>query len=71
MGSWTITVKGHGIHHNSNPGDADVLGREFVKRLESVEGTEVSAAELVLTGVNQDGSESLGPVTDLRAPVKP
>lgn len=66
MGTWTIRVKGHGQHHNGSPTDADVIARDFVNALK-VAGHDVSSAQLVLTGQNQDGSESEGEVTDLIA----
>lgn len=48
MGNWNITIKGHGIHHNGRPDDADALARAFVKTLRE-KGHDVSAASFELT----------------------
>ena len=33
MGSWALTVVGHGIHDNKMDGDADVLAKKLIEDL--------------------------------------
>lgn len=64
MGNWIIEIKGHGIHHNRLPGDADVIGLEAVKKLLAVDGTTVDSATLTLTAPDYSTHPS-SDVTDL------
>lgn len=65
MGNWNIDIKGHGIHHNGLPGDADAVGRDAIAKLRAA-GSEVSSATLTLT--NPDGTPvTADGVTDLLA----
>lgn len=47
MGSWTIKVVGHGIHHNGTEKDADEMAAKFVKALREA-GHSISEAQLAL-----------------------
>ena len=53
MGTWAITVEGHGIHHNGRQDDAEAMAAVFVGELRAA-GHEVSRAEFVLTGGTTD-----------------
>jgi len=53
MGTWTITIEGHGIHHNGRQDDAEVMASVFVGELLAA-GHGVSQAKLVLTGGTTD-----------------
>ena len=62
MGTWNITIKGHGCHHNKRVDDAEVMSAAFVSALRAA-GHEVTSAEFELTGqvyniaaLNPDGS---------------
>ena len=48
MGTWDITVRGTGAHHNSRGDDADAMAREFVQRLREA-GHDVRRAGFALT----------------------
>jgi hypothetical protein len=61
MGSWNISIKGVGPHHNNDhPTDADRMARRFVRELNEA-GHSIASAELVLT----DGGTPLGAGTGL------
>lgn len=50
MGMWAISIKGVGAHHNPvNPGDADKLLRDFVRKLED-SGQTVEHASITFGG---------------------
>ena len=54
MGSWRITVAGHGCHHNGNPNiDADIAAQDFVNRLKQ-QGHTIESATFVLTSAETD-----------------
>lgn len=47
MGSWTITVSGHGVHDNDLPEDVDNRVAEFIDRLRA-DGHAVDHATLTV-----------------------
>lgn len=53
MGAWEISIKGHGIHHNSRGDDAEQMAAEFAKKLKDA-GHQVAEAKLTLTGQETD-----------------
>lgn len=53
MGTWIITIKGHGAHHNDALDDANHLAARFVKKLQ-LNNHEISEAAFTLT--NSDDS---------------
>lgn len=50
MGSWTITVHGHGIHDNDKEGDVDKLLEQFLLDLKAKGGHVIEAATLTVGG---------------------
>lgn len=60
MGTWRITVEGHGIHHNNRVDDADAMAKTFVKTLKAA-GHQIFRADLKLTPI----ASSPEPVTNL------
>ncbi len=63
MGNWIIEIRGHGIHHNKLPGDANAIALEAVKKLLAVDGTTVDYATFETTAPtyqrNPDNREDL------------
>lgn len=50
MGSWVLTIKGVGCHHNDNPEiDANLLAPKLVKQLQD-QGHSITEATFQLTG---------------------
>jgi|SRR6185437_6877763 len=58
MGSWSMTIHGHGIHDNGHPDDADSLLRKFVADLRRL-GHVVHGAHFT-AGAAQDVTTSSG-----------
>lgn len=50
MGSWSISVHGHGIHDNGKEGDVDKLLEKFITDLEEKGGHVVDAVHLTVGG---------------------
>lgn len=54
MGSWQISVKGHGCHHNNREDiDADLATREFVEKLKK-QGHQIKEATFTLTASDDE-----------------
>lgn len=82
MGTWTITIEGHGINHNGTPKDADEMAKAFVAALRQSGHTEVKgffvygpklATPLEATmarGVGFRKLEPLAPICDFKEWVK-
>lgn len=52
MGTWRITIEGHGCHHNNDRKiDADLAAKDFVKEL-LIQGHEIKKAEFDLTQID-------------------
>jgi len=60
MGTWNISIKGQGIHHNHRPDDANVLAAKFVQQLKDA-GHVVTDAKFELTA-------QMPPADDIAAP---
>ncbi len=58
MGSWVITIRGHGAHHNGRTDDADAMTAAHVRAMR-LAGHEIETASLTLDG------EGEGRETDL------
>lgn len=59
-GTWVMTIRGTGIHHNGIPDDADALMREFVKQLKA-KSFFLREAKFELTQTGPDGIEVVQP----------
>lgn len=54
MGTWNISIEGHGCHHNSREDiDADLATKEFIAKLKA-QGHDITRAEFTLTGQKDD-----------------
>jgi hypothetical protein len=53
LGDWHIEIRGHGIHDNGRPDDADAIAGDAVKRLVEA-GHDVASATFTLTGPARD-----------------
>lgn len=47
MGTWKITITGHGVHDNGQADDADFIAQELVEDLEDAGHTDVLATFVV------------------------
>lgn len=48
MGSWSISIHGHGIHDNGKEGDVDALLQEFIRELKEKGGHQIDAVHLTV-----------------------
>lgn len=48
MGSWAITIHGHGIHDNGRPDDADVLLKQFIDDMKVKGGHVISSVRFTV-----------------------
>lgn len=48
MGSWTLTIHGHGIHDNGEEGDVDALAQKFIDELREKGGHQVDSMFLTV-----------------------
>lgn len=53
MGTWKIVIKGHGIHHNNNPDDANEMAKELVSDMRAA-GHHIEEATIQLVDHNYD-----------------
>lgn len=66
MGTWNISIDGHGCHHNSRADiDADLAAKEFIEKLKA-QGHQIKRADFTLTGQ----TESLLPSEEKKADEK-
>lgn len=48
MGSWSISIHGHGIHDNGKDGDVDQLMQQFISDLKQKGGHVIDSAHLTI-----------------------
>jgi hypothetical protein len=64
MGEWTITIHGHGIHHNGRDNDADRLVQKFVDELADkgqwVESASITVGARTHLGIPVNGLVATG-----------
>ena len=48
MGSWSLTIHGHGIHDNGKEGDIDKLAEQFINDLKAKGGHVIDAVHLTV-----------------------
>ena len=50
MGSWSVSIHGHGIHDNGKEGDIDALLHKFIRELQEKGGHQIDAVHLTVGG---------------------